>query len=494
MEQSLVDKYISVIISSRPDISRDQLLKMIEEKSKKVKIGNNYKKLYTLFLVAQELGIKLEQASLAEQAVKIGNILPNLRSVTLIGRVIGISSKSITKHDEEEVRVSKMYLGDETGQCIVVLWREKAELPELLSIKENDVVQVQGGYSKEGRFGMVEVHVGSFGTITKVQESYSLPSSDTFFTSISEIPEKQTIINTKGIIKRVSPQKGKLRRITVADEKSEIAVSLWQSMSKLVSEEDVGKWVYLVGAKTRLGINGRLELSLDENGCLRLGALEEGYIAEQKIKDAKEGATINLRCKILKVFEESRRNIPGFGIRKVKELIVYDDSGIATVTIWANESETMPELEEGEVIRLSGAKVRRGQPEVILYTNLSGISKVEDKALKALLPVQLKPVKIKDIKENQRNIIVEGLVISTVKRQEFTDETGNTIEKAEVNVADDTGLIRVVSWRDDCEKIKELKINTPVRVLWVDAKKDQFTGETYVLVTKKTIVESIEMK
>jgi ssDNA-binding replication factor A large subunit len=91
MEQNLVDKYISVIISSRPDISREQLLKMIEERSKKVKIGNNYKKLYTLFLVAQELGIKLEQASLAEQAVKIGNILPNLRSVTLIGRVIGIS-------------------------------------------------------------------------------------------------------------------------------------------------------------------------------------------------------------------------------------------------------------------------------------------------------------------------------------------------------------------------------------------------------------------
>jgi len=145
-------------------------------------------------------------------------------------------------------------------------------------------------------------------------------------------------------------------------------------------------------------------------------------------------------------------------------------------------------------IKLSGAKVRKGPPEVILYTNLSGISKVEDKTLKLLPPVQLKPVKIKDIKENQRNIIVEGLVISTVKRQEFTDEAGNTIEKAEVNVADDTGLIRVVSWRDDCEKIRELKINTPVRVLWVDAKKDQFTGETYVLVTKKTIVERVEMK
>ena len=107
--------------------------------------------------------------------------------------------------------------------------------------------------------------------------------------------------------------------------------------------------------------------------------------------------------------------------------------------------------------------------------------------------MQLKPVKIKDIKENQRNIIIEGLVISTVKRQEFTDEEGNPIEKAEVNVADDTGLIRVVSWREDCEKIKGLKINIPVRVLWADTKRDQFTGETYVLVTKKTMVESIEM-
>ncbi|MBO3801534.1 MAG: OB-fold nucleic acid binding domain-containing protein [Thermoproteota archaeon] len=493
MEQSLVDKYISVIISSRPDISRDQLVEMIEERSKKVKIGNNYKKLYTLFLIAQELGIKLEQASLSEQAIKISNVLPNLRNITLIGRVIGISSKNIAKQDEEEVRVSKIYLGDETGQCVVVLWREKAELPELLSIKENDVIQVQGGYSKEGRFGIVEVHIGSFGTITKVQESFNLPSGNTFFIPISEIPEKQTIINTKGIIRQVSPQKGKLRRIIVADGKTEIAVSLWQSMSKLISEEDVGKWVYLVGAKTRLGINGKLELSLDENGCLKLGALEEGYSIEQKIKDAKEGITINLKCKILKVFEESKRNIPGFGIRKVKELIVYDDSGIATVTIWANENETMPELKEGEIIKLSGAKVRKGPPEVILYTNLGGISKIEDKNL-ALLPLmQLKPVKIKDIKENQRNIIIEGLVISTVKRQEFTDEEGNPIEKAEVNVADDTGLIRVVSWREDCEKIKGLKINIPVRVLWADTKRDQFTGETYVLVTKKTMVESIEM-
>lgn len=493
MEQSLIEKYISIILSQRPELTREELIRIIEEKSKKVKIGNSYKKLYSLFLVAQELGVRLEQASIWEQTVKIGKILPNMRGIALIGRVIGVSTRSVGKQGEE-VRVTNLYVGDETGQCVVVLWREKAELPELLGIKEDDIIQVQGGYSKEGRFGLIEVHISGFGTIQKMEEDFNLPKSESFFIPISEISERTTQVNTKGIIKWVSPQKGKLKRMTIEDGTNEITVSLWQNVSKKVNEEDIGKWVYLVGARTRIGINGKVELSLDESGCLRLGAIEEGYTREQKIKDLKEGSTANIKGKVLKVFSEDIRNIPGLGTRKVKEVIIYDDTGMATLTIWASENEEIPEIMEGKIIRAIGAKVRKQTPSTIIYANASNIKEIEDKHLEKLPVIQIKPLRVKDIKEDMKNIVFEGLVISNVKEQEFTDENGRTIEKAEFNVADDTGLIRVVAWKEDCLKVKNLKPNTPIRILWSDTRKDQFTSETYILITKKTEIESLEVK
>ncbi len=101
----------------------------------------------------------------------------------------------------------------------------------------------------------------------------------------------------------------------------------------------------------------------------------------------------------------------------------------------------------------------------------------------------INPTRIKDIDAEERNLWVEGVVLSSLKRQDITSREGEIIPKAEFNLADDTGLIRVIAWRDDVHRISELAQNAPVLLKWVDARRDQFAGEIFLLITHKTEIE-----
>ena len=105
-------------------------------------------------IVAHELGVKLFEQFTGQ--LKIKNIMPGIRSVETIGKVLQVYEIREFKTEKREGKVGSMLIGDETGSIRIVLWGESAE--KLRSIKQNSIVKVRNGYVRENA-GRLEVHL-----------------------------------------------------------------------------------------------------------------------------------------------------------------------------------------------------------------------------------------------------------------------------------------------------------------------------------------------
>ena len=108
------------------------------------------------YIVAHELGIKLFKVS--SSRLKIGNILPGLRRVDFVGRVLKIYDPIEYERDGKKNLVQSILVGDETGRVRVVIWSRKL-IENLKNLEVGDAVRISGAYSKENKYGKAEVHL-----------------------------------------------------------------------------------------------------------------------------------------------------------------------------------------------------------------------------------------------------------------------------------------------------------------------------------------------
>lgn len=84
-------------------------------------------------------------------------------------------------------------IGDETGHCILRLWKHNAKIAEYL--EEGDVIKIANGWAKSGAYGL-EINVGKFGIIEKVEKK--------IITNI-KFGIREGIFCLKGVLKKKFP-------------------------------------------------------------------------------------------------------------------------------------------------------------------------------------------------------------------------------------------------------------------------------------------------
>ena len=105
-------------------------------------------------VVAAELGISFDNEKL-----KIEELLPGMRKVNVIGKVVNIfPARTFKTKTGEDGKVANMFIADETSNIKVVLWDTNAiSLLEDGKIGEGSVVEILNGSMREN-----EIHLGSF--------------------------------------------------------------------------------------------------------------------------------------------------------------------------------------------------------------------------------------------------------------------------------------------------------------------------------------------
>ncbi len=149
--------------------------KEIEEKieTKRTKLSGLISKEGAAQVVASELGISFEN-----EVLKINELLPGMRKVNTLGKVINLFPvRTFTTKKGEESKVVNFWVADDSSNIKVVLWdTNHIKLIEDGIIKEGSVVEIKSGSMREG-----ELHLGNFSEIRTSNEIMdSVVSEKTF--------------------------------------------------------------------------------------------------------------------------------------------------------------------------------------------------------------------------------------------------------------------------------------------------------------------------
>ena len=150
----VVDNYDRIVekISKIANVSKEEIERKIE--AKRAKLSGLISKEGAAQVVAAELGISFDN-----ERLKIEELLPGMRKVNVIGKVVNIyPARTFKTKTGEDGKVANLFIADETSNIKVVLWDTK-----IISLLENGTI-VQGSSIEilNGSMRDNEIHLGSF--------------------------------------------------------------------------------------------------------------------------------------------------------------------------------------------------------------------------------------------------------------------------------------------------------------------------------------------
>ena len=150
----LVDK-----ISKASGKEREEIDRLVE--AKRARLSGLISREGAAQIVAAELGISFDKAK-----VKINEIMPGMRRVNVVGRIVQVFPVRDFKKNDREGRVANLVIADETGNIKVVLWdTNHILLVDKKEIKEEDVVEIRNANLRN-----TELHLSAFSDIKKTGE------------------------------------------------------------------------------------------------------------------------------------------------------------------------------------------------------------------------------------------------------------------------------------------------------------------------------------
>ncbi len=158
------DNYERIVekISKRSGLGKDEIEAKI--KAKRSKLSGLISKEGAAQVVASELGISFEGENL-----KIDELLPGMRNVNVVGKVIRISPvRTFKTKNGEESKVVNLWIADDSSNVRSVLWdTNHVSLVEKGEIKEGVVVEINNGAMRDN-----EIHLGNFSDIKVSDETF----------------------------------------------------------------------------------------------------------------------------------------------------------------------------------------------------------------------------------------------------------------------------------------------------------------------------------
>jgi len=381
------EELIKQILSKHPEFSKKQILERLEKEKRK--IGGFISDETILRIIAAEFGLEIPQNEALTPTISIGDLVPSLNDVTIVGRVVAVFNPK-TFEGRRSGKFASLFIADENDILRVVLWNDKANSIESNEIKVGQIIRLSHGYTREDRSGKVELHIGDKSEIEinpKGVEEKNYPTISKFATKIGEITQaqKNKRVNVIGSIKelfststfkRRDSSSGKVMRFKLADKTGEIPVVVWnEKVDELEKTFKKGVRLQIVNAKVKKALSEGLEIHV--NGGTYVGALAS---AEEflKIAKLKEGSNrVNVEGEVVtKPVVRDVKTSKG-EIVKLTVFELKDETGRIWVSAWRKHADTASNLELGDKVIIKNAYVKKGfgdQPELSTRSTTSIIT------------------------------------------------------------------------------------------------------------------------
>ncbi|UCC21025.1 MAG: DUF2240 family protein [Promethearchaeota archaeon] len=398
--------YINKIIEDT-GLTRKEIQNLVEEKKTELKglISDEG----ALFIIAKELGVDIKGENkdlLKEIEIFISDITQNMKNLTLYGRIKEIYKvNSFERNDGTKGYVGSFLLSDKTGDARVVLWDNQVNIFTETNFAKNELIKVINGSAKKGKYGSMEIHVGSYGKVILSPEDvdYKKYPKITFKSiNISDINLNLNSVSIEGKIIQLLPKKeftrkdgqiGRVQSLTLLDSTGSIRITFWNEDTEKLNNIEVNDNVSITNLNPRLSTldSKTIDLNANKNTSITKRSKDLNIQGDtiKKIKELQnKKGVVSFKGIITSV-----DNIKTITLKSGEDIsllgfIVSDDSDGIRVTIWGENAEKYSKtLAVGEGISLKNVFVK--------YSNFSSrneISLINDSELD-LIKLDIKNLK-----------------------------------------------------------------------------------------------------
>ena len=429
-----------------------------------------------------------------EDITNIADIKPETK-VNIIARIVRIPTIRSYEKNGKEGKVASLELQDVSGKISYTLWNNNVNLIESLGLEDGDTVKILQAQARErpDRDGNMEITLTHWdGRIIK--GDFDVPEIAQEFSPIADLSEQKDVA-IKGIVSRLQDIKtftrktdnteGRLRNFDVRDITGEIRVTVWGDDTALpINKGDIIK---IIGGDVRYDEYTQSQYSMNTNfntqitinpGNLSIEELDELESLRAELRPTpigeiftvdEDGLEIDVLGRILSVEEpnEFQRDDGSVGI--VRSIIFADESGKVRLSLWNERAQE--EYNVGDAYQIENARTRLGVYSVDLNIGSGArLIKLSEEQASAMFIPELSTLEkalydyktISDIDEDDQDIIVIGRVIEIVPIHEFERDNGDTGCVRNIEIADETGSLKVVLWDDDAKR--EFELGQPIKL------------------------------
>jgi replication factor A1 len=498
---SAVQAIVDDILSKRHDLSQDSILALIEEKKKEGRglLSDEG----AARLVAEELLVQTRGTELGRMQIR--DLVSGLNDVTVSGRVLmAWSPQSFQRRDGTPGRVLRLVLVDRSGRTSCALWDRHVDVISRKGNLQGRVVRIGHAYTRQGLSGDTEVHAGDRSSIDV--DPSDLPTQDfpefkELFTPLGKLTIDQNQVNAVGVV-QVDPKSysftkedrtGSVLRAIVADESGSIPLVAWNERAEELKELRKGEILQVVNARTRQDSNGRVELHAEKRTQIAVLASAPEYLKPPvrrtyRIADLTSRiATADLNVSILaKSAPREVKRLTGESV-KVSSILIADETGIASLSLWDDKAEMVNQISEGDSIEVRGVTIRDRLGDLRLSLGRSGeLQKSEGQRIH-----ELRVTKLNALEGAKGLLTVEGAVSDEPLIRQVATEKGETVDVASFTLRDDTGLAKVTLWREQATAATRLRPGTRLRIVGVSVRPG-FTGQLELTTLPFTKINTLD--
>ena len=477
---SATEDIIKRILAVKPTLTREIVERLIQEE--KGKAAGLLTDEAAAHLVASSLGMG-GAGERIEAKLKIGALTSGLNDVSLTGRVLHIyPSRTFQRADGRQGKVLRMLIGDATGIVAVVFWDDKADHIVASKVARGKIIRILHGYSRERQgTGEVEVNVGNRGSVYMEPldvVASEFPQMDSFFKTPGQISATGAV-NVEGVIMGRSPPstftrkdgtEGKVARLTLEEGGRQITAVLWDEKVEEVGKLGDGTRVRITGANSKARQGGGFEVHLNRSSDVEV--LEEGVLPREplsqwtKIGELRDGVrSVSVAGRVVSVTETREFTRKDGTKGRVASVVLEDETGIVRLSLWDDDVNALGDMLVGAVVAVENGYTRAGFGNTTdLNVGRQGTMKINpDDVHVETLDAADRVTQIKDLREGQKNITVEGQLLDDPISREVNTMRGPT-NVVSFRVDDGTGEARISLWRDHGKAVEGLTAGARIRL------------------------------
>lgn len=491
------------ILSARRELTRDQLLKMVEERKREARGFLTDEA--AARIIASELGVELAREPLRPE-IPIQSLVSGLGDVTVTGRIVQVHpTRRFARPDGTVGRVASLVLADRSGRVRVVLWDDKAELAE--GLRPGQILRISHGYVREGRDGEPELHVGGRGEVQPSPPDAAegdYPPIEEFMEQIGRVSLKLGWVNVEGRVRDIHPitefrrengTPGRVMRMRLSDDTGEVTVVFWDEKVDEVRGVRRGDRLQILGARVRERFDGTPELHVEGRAEVRvLPKPAEAALPTQlvKIADLKPNMRdVRLIARVAQVGSVREFDRGGGRRGRVSTILLMDETGDVRLNLWGEMAPLAQNVQQGDILLVEGAYTRERFGRVTLNLDRGTVTlNPKVKEAEGIPPYREREIKIAEIMKLGEGelVTVEGTITASPAVREVTTSRGERVRVAQVELEDETGRVNVSLWRGLAEAVDGLEAGSRVRIRGAYVRRG-FSGELELTSGALTTIE-----